>query len=90
MSTMALGSGQITVRYFAASRAAAGCDSELLIVGAETTLAQVVDVLGRQNPDLARVLCRCSFLCDGITVRNRAQPLGFGSTIDVLPPFAGG
>jgi sulfur-carrier protein len=36
------------------------------------------------------VLVRCSFLCDGVAVRDRAQPLRPGTTIDVLPPFAGG
>jgi molybdopterin converting factor small subunit len=33
---------------------------------------------------------RCSYLCDGIAVRDETTPLRTGDTIDVLPPFAGG
>jgi molybdopterin synthase sulfur carrier subunit len=36
------------------------------------------------------VLLRCSYLCDGVAVHDKAQPLHSGNTIDVLPPFAGG
>jgi sulfur-carrier protein len=80
----------ITVRYFAAARAAAGSDSEELTVRPGATVAELVDGLGGRSQELARVLVRCSFLCDGVAVRNQAQPLQAGSTIDVLPPFAGG
>jgi sulfur-carrier protein len=81
---------QVSVRYFAAARAAAGSDSEQLTVGAGATIGQLVDRLGDRRPELARVLLRCSFLCDGIAVRDKAKPLQSGNTIDVLPPFAGG
>ena len=80
----------ITVRYFAAARAAAGSDCEQLTVRSGATVAEVVDTLGGRSQELSRVLGRCSFLCDGMAVRNKAQPLQAGSTIDVLPPFAGG
>jgi molybdopterin converting factor small subunit len=80
----------ITVRYFAAARAAAGSDSEELTVRPGATVGEVVEGLGGRSPELARVLLRCSFLCDGIAVRDRAKPLQGGNTIDVLPPFAGG
>ena len=39
---------------------------------------------------LATVLSRCSYLCDGIAVRDETTALRSGDTIDVLPPFAGG
>jgi molybdopterin synthase sulfur carrier subunit len=81
---------QVTVRYFAAAQAAAGSDSEVLTVGAGTTIEELVDTLGAGTPELARVLLRCSFLRDGVAVRDRTQTLGPASTIDVLPPFAGG
>ncbi len=81
---------RVSVRYFAAARAAAGSDSEQLIVHAGTTVGQLVDTLSRRSERLARVLTRCSFLCDSIAVRDHAQPLRAGATIDVLPPFAGG
>jgi molybdopterin converting factor small subunit len=80
----------ITVRYFAAARAAAGSDSEQLTVRSGATVGELVGTLGGRNQELARVLGRCSFLCDGVAVRDQAQPLTAGNTIDVLPPFAGG
>ena len=80
----------IGVRYFAAARAAAGSESEELTVRAGVTVGGLVDELSSRNPELARVLLRCSYLCDGVAVHDKAQPLHSGNTIDVLPPFAGG
>ena len=81
---------QLTVRYFAAARAAANAETETLRVEPGTTVAALVEQLGARGPELARVLQRCSFLCDGIAVRDEAVNLTDGQTIDVLPPFAGG
>lgn len=81
---------RLTVRFFAAAQAAAGSESEQLSVRCGTTVDELVARLGSGNPELARVLLRCSFLCDGVAVRDRAQPLQPHITIDVLPPFAGG
>jgi sulfur-carrier protein len=78
------------VRYFAAARAAAGFDCEQLTVRRGATVGELVDGLGGRSRELSRVLVRCSFLCDGLAVRDQAQPLRAGNTIDVLPPFAGG
>ena len=80
----------VTVRYFAAARAAAGSDSEQLSVRSGATVGELVDGLADRSQELARVLSRCSYLCDGVAVRDQAQPLQAGNTIDVLPPFAGG
>jgi molybdopterin converting factor small subunit len=80
----------VTVRYFAAARAAAGMDSETLGLASGTSVKDLVEQLGTRDPKLAAVLDRCSFLCDGIAVRNRAEPLRTNQTVDVLPPFAGG
>jgi molybdopterin synthase sulfur carrier subunit len=80
----------VGVRYFAAARAAAGSDSEGLAVRAGVTVGDLVDELSGRNPELARVLLRCSYLCDGVAVHDKTQPLHSGNTIDVLPPFAGG
>jgi molybdopterin synthase sulfur carrier subunit len=90
MTNQAGSSAGITVRYFAAARAAAGSDSEQLTVPSGATVGELVDGLGGRSRELARVLLRCSFLCDGLAVRDQAQPLQAGNTIDVLPPFAGG
>lgn len=54
------------------------------------TVDDLVTGLGDRNGELARVLLRCSFLLDGIAVRDRGQALKGGTTVDVLPPFAGG
>ena len=90
MTDQAASAVGITVRYFAAARAAAGSDSEQLTVRTGATVGELVDGLGGRTRELARVLVRCSFLCDGVAVRDQAQPLQAGNTIDVLPPFAGG
>jgi molybdopterin synthase sulfur carrier subunit len=81
---------QLTVRYFAAARAAAGAETETLRVASGTTVASLVEGLGARGSELARVLRRCSFLCDGFAVRDEAAELTNGQIIDVLPPFAGG
>ncbi|MCX2928705.1 MoaD/ThiS family protein [Mycobacterium sp. CVI_P3] len=80
----------VTVRFFAAARAAAGAESDLLNVRQGATVADVVGQLCCRSDELARVLQRCSYLCDGIAVRNQAIELRSGQTLDVLPPFAGG
>jgi molybdopterin converting factor small subunit len=81
---------QVMVRYFAAARAAAGAESETLVVRPGTTVAELVERLAVRGTHLATVLSRCSYLCGGIAVRDQTTPLHAGDTIDVLPPFAGG
>ncbi len=81
---------QVTVRYFAAARAAAGAESETVVLRPGTTVAELVERLAVRGTRLATVLSRCSYLCDGIAVRDEAIALSSGDTIDVLPPFAGG
>lgn len=80
----------VTVRYFAAARSAAGVEDEVVTVPAGATVATLADGLAARSTDLARVLQRCSYLCDGAAVRNPNTALSEGQTIDVLPPFAGG
>ncbi|OBB97592.1 MoaD/ThiS family protein [Mycobacterium sp. 852002-30065_SCH5024008] len=81
---------QVTVRYFAAARAAAAAESETLVVRPGTTVADLVGRLAVRGSRLADVLSRCSYLCDGVAVRDETAALRAGNTIDVLPPFAGG
>ncbi len=80
----------VTVRYFAAARGAAGTEDEVLTMPSGTSVAALVDELGRRSAELAHVLERCSYLCDGVAVRDREILLASGQTLDVLPPFAGG
>jgi molybdopterin synthase sulfur carrier subunit len=81
---------RLSIRYFGAARAAAGVESETVTVEGGTSVADLAIRLGGQNPRLAAVLVRCSYLCDGVAVRDAATTMRTGQTIDVLPPFAGG
>jgi molybdopterin synthase sulfur carrier subunit len=83
-------STHITVRYFAAARAAAGRETEALDIADGASIDDLVSMLARRGPKLADVLARCSFLCDGVAVRDRTKSLQTNQTVDVLPPFAGG
>lgn len=81
---------KVTVRYFAAARAAAGFEDEIVGVAQGTTVGTLVQSLGERDAELAKVLSRCSYLCDGIAVRDFGLTLKDDQTVDVLPPFAGG
>ncbi|GEM00170.1 MoaD/ThiS family protein [Cellulomonas terrae] len=77
----------ITVRYFAAAAEAAGVDTEQLPAG---SAAQVrTAMVAAHGAGLDRVLGRCSLLADGTRV-DGDDPVPSGTTLDVLPPFAGG
>lgn len=80
----------VTVRHFAAARAAAGAPEEQLTLPAGSTVTDLVAALGAGRPELARVLLRCSYLHDEVAVRRQDDVLHAGSVLDVLPPFAGG
>lgn len=80
----------VTVRYFAAARAAAGAESETVSVPPGAGVAALAETLAGRSEQLATVLNRCSYLRDGIAVRDHSAALRPGETIDVLPPFAGG
>jgi molybdopterin converting factor small subunit len=77
----------ITVRYFAAAAEAAGVDTEQLPAG---PAAQVrAAMVASHGPALDHVLTRCALLADGTRVQDD-DPVPAGTTLDVLPPFAGG
>jgi molybdopterin converting factor small subunit len=80
-----------TIRYWAAAKDAAGVAQERYD-GA--TLAEVLAAAAATHGDqLRNVLTRCSFLIDDAPVGGRDHGtvrLADGSTIEVLPPFAGG
>lgn len=81
----------MTLRYWAAARAAAGTAADVL--DAET-LADALDQARAAHPGrLADVLGVCSFVVDGDPVGARDHALvrlGPDTLVDVLPPFAGG
>ena len=80
----------VTVRYFAAAAEAAGVEEETLAASdAGATVGELRDLLVRRyGAAMARVVANGSFLVDGVVRRDGATPLG--SSVDVLPPFAGG
>jgi molybdopterin converting factor small subunit len=79
----------LTLRYFAAAAEAAGCEQESIDAVGNGTLADLRRFLeSRYGEPMRQVLSAGSFLVDG-TVRTDDVPVR-GSTVDVLPPFAGG
>ncbi|MFT4125339.1 MAG: MoaD/ThiS family protein [Gordonia sp. (in: high G+C Gram-positive bacteria)] len=81
---------ELTIRFFAAARAAAGVETATVVVDDTATLGDLEARLGALGPELSRVLPRCSYLCDAIARCDRATRLGPTRMVDVLPPFAGG
>ncbi len=86
MTTTPDSSGQVTVRYWAGARAAAGVGSDLVTA---STVGQAVEAVRALHPALEPVLAVASFLVDGAASGPQAS-LAPGGTVEVLPPFAGG
>jgi molybdopterin synthase sulfur carrier subunit len=84
---------RVTVRYWAAARAAAGCTEERFEAA---TVAAVLDQAREAhaaNPSFAKVLGVSSLLLAERPVKSRTLDdvqVRDGDTLDVLPPFAGG
>jgi molybdopterin synthase sulfur carrier subunit len=82
---------RLTIRYFAGARAAAGVPEEKVELPEGSTVDDAIAFVRQQHGDqLARVLTACSFLLDGLSVRDRHALLPEDAGLDVLPPFAGG
>jgi sulfur-carrier protein len=88
--------GSVTVRYWAAARAAAGVESDAVPVAEGATLADVLAAVRGLHPHSARlhdVIGVCSVLVGDRPVGSRAPAdvlLAPGDTVELLPPFAGG
>jgi molybdopterin synthase sulfur carrier subunit len=80
------GDHEVTVRYWAAARAAAGVASDLV---PGRTVAEAVDAAVELHPGLRAVAAVATFLVDGAAAAGD-RPLSPGVTVEVLPPFAGG
>lgn len=84
---------QVTVRYWAAARAAAGRTEDIV---AGSTVADVLAEVRRTHADNARliaVLDLSSLLVGDRPVGTRSPAdvsVGPGDVVEVLPPFAGG
>src|SRR5688572_1897752 len=83
----------VTVRYWAGARAAAGVAEDVLEVDGPLTLADVVRRVLEVRPGAARVVAVCSVLIGDEPVGGRDHAevvVAPGSTVELLPPFAGG
>lgn len=74
---------EVTVRLFAAAADAAGT-TELQLAA-----SSLKDLQALLAPSVGLVLDRCSYLLDGLVSHGDTSLAGI-STVDVLPPFAGG
>ena len=83
----------VTVRYWAAARAAAGRESDVVRPGSLTEVLERVLALHAGNRRLADVVAMCSVLVGERPV-GAADPATIavpgGASIELLPPFAGG
>ena len=77
----------MTVRFFAAARAASG-QGEILVEPGR--LDEILSVIAQNNSRLTQVLSQCSFLIDGVVNHEKGVQVSPQSIVDVLPPFAGG
>lgn len=77
----------VTVRFFAAARAAAGVNEISLD---SSSAMRILDQAAELHPKLGQVLPQCSYLLDEVSLRDLSVVVADGSTLDVLPPFAGG
>lgn len=77
----------ITIRLFAAAHEAAGKSQMEVTAG---SLREILEFMQRDNSRLKSVFNRCSYLIDGVAAHDFDLALPDGSTVDVLPPFAGG
>ncbi|GAA2337627.1 MoaD/ThiS family protein [Saccharopolyspora halophila] len=81
----------VRIRYFAGARAAAGVAEEVVHLDPPATVAEAITAaLDQHDGKLSKVLEACSFLLDGLAVRDRGTAIEADATLDVLPPFAGG
>ncbi|WP_301546931.1 MoaD/ThiS family protein [Gordonia sp. X0973] len=78
----------VTVTYFAALADRTGCRREELLVDLLTVGSLRAAVGARHGPAVAELAGLSSVLTGDDVVRDDADPIG--SSVDLLPPFAGG
>jgi sulfur-carrier protein len=84
---------QVTVRYWAAARAAAGCESDQVPAATLAEALRAVVALHADSPRFADVVGVCSVLVGSAPVSSQdpeAVRLSAGDVVELLPPFAGG
>jgi molybdopterin converting factor small subunit len=93
---IAQGETAVTVRYWAAARAAAGVGEDRIATDVPLSLSDILERTLALHPEaegLGRVIAACSVLV-GDTPVGRRDPaevmVSPGSSVEFLPPFAGG
>ncbi|QWT22834.1 MoaD/ThiS family protein [Subtercola sp. PAMC28395] len=86
----ATGTAGVTVRYFAAAKAAAGLGEEVRPLPGSGPGCSIQALLDSTPFGSAPVFARSTFLLNGVTTTDREALVHPGDTLDVLPPFAGG
>jgi molybdopterin synthase sulfur carrier subunit len=88
--------GLVTLRYWASARAAAGVDTDPIDVTESATLADLIvraKALHADSSRFADVISCCSVMVGDRPVTSEdpaAVRVPAGSTVEFLPPFAGG
>jgi molybdopterin synthase sulfur carrier subunit len=90
--TDAMTGTEVTVRFWASVRSAAGVVEDRFQPG---TVAELLAQVGERYPATRELLPRCSVLLDAMAVHDLARSgqgreVRPGATMEVLPPFAGG
>lgn len=91
-STVATADTQVTVRFWASLRSAAGLVDDTFAPG---SVAEVLAAVGDRYPATVELLPRCSVLLNAMAVHDLAgsgqsREVRPGMTMELLPPFAGG
>ncbi len=87
---------EVSVRYWASARAAAGVAVDVVPVSSATRLDVLLDVVRdrhRDRPRFADTLAVCSVLVDDRPVGSSDRSdvvVRPGQSVELLPPFAGG
>lgn len=78
----------VQVRFWAGAKSAAGRSEMVVAPGsAREILAQLRGELGETFYSVATT---SSLLLDGVALHDLDKPILLGSTLEILPPFAGG
>ena len=92
MDSPAANDTQVTVRFWASVRSAAGVVEDTFAPG---TVHELLAEVRSRYPATVELLPRCSVLLDAMAVHDlagagRDRQVRPGTTMELLPPFAGG
>ena len=82
---------KVTVRYFALLREAAGVETEAVELAGESSLKDLLDLLGGRDGSLGSLLRERPLLCAvNREYAAREKSLGDGDEVALFPPVSGG